>query len=110
MHYDQELIYLETALDDLIDNPAKPGNSVRLNEIACIVSKNLGKHPDSKSRDAETMNSKRAFLRLASKSGIKLDEAAKHIGLDRTTAIHHRDAMVSLIEYVDLVKKLGEEI
>lgn len=110
MMYDKELIDLETALDDLIDNQVKPDNSDRLNEIADIVSKNLGKHPDSRSRDAETMNSKRAFLWLSSKSGIKLEEAAKHIGLDRTTAIHHRDVMVSLIGYIDLVKKLGEEI
>lgn len=109
--YDQELIALETALDDLIDNiPMKIDNSERLATIADLVSKNLGKNPDSRSRDAETMNSKRAFLWLSSKSGIKLEEAAKYIGLDRTTAIHHRDAMASLIGYVDLVKKLGEEI
>ena len=107
MTYDQETIDLETALDDLIDNiPMKIDNTYKLITIAELVSKNLSKHPVSKSRDAETMNSKRAFLHLATKAGIHIQESARFIGLDRSTAIYHMDAMKQMIDYVEKVKQL----
>ena len=106
MTYDQETIDLETALDDLIDNiPMKIDNTDKLAMIAELVSKNLG-NPISKSRDAETMNSKRAFLHLATKAGIHIQESARFIGLDRSTAIYHMDAMKQMIDYVEKVKQL----
>lgn len=111
MYYDEELIALETALDDLIDNPAPmTDNSKNLGLICQIVSSSIGAHPKSKARDAKTSSAKRAFCYLAIKSKYHPKEVGDFIGIDRVTAMYHHSEMLKEMEFVRKIKEIENGI